>query len=62
MAKANTLGAKIHTADLYGLVVKRCGGAGYSHCEGFQLENNVHFTTSGWKVLAAEMHSALRSL
>lgn len=62
IAKANALGAKIGTADLYNLVLKHCGGAGYSHCDGFQLPNNVHFTAGGWKVLAAEMHSALRSL
>eukprot|EP01052_Picozoa_sp_SAG31_P009820 SAG31_NODE_525_length_14489_cov_3.693815_8_plen_416_part_00 len=60
--KANASGAKIVTADLYSFVLKKCGGKGYVHCDGFQLPMNVHYTAAGWKALAAEMHSILKTL
>ena len=62
MAKANAAGAKIVTADLYDFVLKKCGGTGYQHCDGFQLPMNVHYTAAGWTALAAEMHSILKAL
>jgi hypothetical protein len=62
MAKANAAGASIKTADLYSFVLKRCGGKGYAHCDGFQLPMNVHYTADGWTALAAQMHSILKSL
>ena len=62
VAAANAAGARIATGDLYGFVLKRCGGAGYAHCDGFQLPMNVHFTAAGWSALAAEMHAYLKAL
>ena len=60
VAKANTAGAKIATADLYSFVIANCGGvAGYATCPGFQLPMNVHYTPKGWAALAAEMHRNL---
>lgn len=56
---ANSAGAKIETADLYDFVLKKCGGAGYAHCDGFQLPANVHYTPEGWSALAVEMSGYL---
>ena len=62
IATAVAKGGRISTADLYSFVSKRCGGAGYAHCDGFQLPMNVHYTAAGWTALAAEMHSILSRL
>ena len=60
IAAANDAGlASIETVDLYGFVLERCGGSGYAHCDGFQLPNNVHYTSAGWTALAAEMYKGL---
>ena len=62
VAAANKAGARIVTADLYGFVLQRCGGAGYKACPGFQLPDNVHYTAAGWTALANEMATILLGL
>lgn len=59
MAAANAAGAQIASVDLYAYVLRRCGGQGYAHCDGFQLPSNVHYTSEGWAALAAEVGRAL---
>lgn len=59
ISDANSAGAVISTADLYTFVLKKCGGQGYVHCDGFQLPMNVHYTPEGWTALAAEMETFL---
>eukprot|EP00041_Stephanoeca_diplocostata_P003520 m.35294 g.35294 ORF g.35294 m.35294 type:complete len:304 (-) comp14399_c0_seq1:340-1251(-) len=62
IAAANANGAKISTLDLYNFVLEKCGGKGYSHCDGFQLPANVHYTAQGWSALAAKTAAALLAL
>ena len=62
VAAAVAKGAQIGTADLYAFVLGKCGGAGYAHCDGFQLPMNVHYTAAGWTALATEMRRILRTL
>lgn len=62
IAEANANGADIPTLDLYTFVLKHCGGTGYSHCDGFQLPQNVHFTAAGWTALGQEMADGLLKL
>jgi len=55
IAAARGNGAVIGTADLYSFVLSKCGGAGYVHCDGFQLPENVHYTAAGWAALASRL-------
>jgi hypothetical protein len=59
MAGFNSQGAQIATLDLYTFVLEKCGGAGYSNCTGFQLPQNVHFTSQGWAALGGVMSEAV---
>jgi hypothetical protein len=59
VAAANAAGAKIETVDLYTFVLAKCGGPGYSTCDGFQLPANVHYTPEGWSSIAVEMSKSL---
>ena len=62
IATANSNGANISTLDLYDFVIKKCGGAGYAHCDGFQLPYNVHYTPAGWTALAQVMSQRVLQL
>jgi len=62
IAEANSNGAVIKTLDLYSYVLEKCGGKGYSACDGFQLPANVHFTSEGWRALGLEMSAAVMAL
>lgn len=48
--------------DLYSLIVERCGGPGYSSCDGVQLPMNVHFTAYGYGLIANATAEAVRGL
>ena len=48
--------------DLYALVVGACGGPGYASCDGIQLPSNVHFTDTGYKMIANATADAVRGL
>lgn len=62
IADAKSSGASISSLDLYTFVIEKCGGKGYSHCDGFQLPNNVHYTDNGWKALSSLMIKAVLKL
>jgi len=53
---------KISTLDLYEFVIEKCGGRGYAHCDGFQLPENVHYTTAGWQALSTLMIESVLEL
>ena len=58
-AKLRKSRVEIRTADLYSTyVLARCGGQGYTTCDGYQLPRNVHYTAQGQAALAARMRHA----
>jgi len=62
ITEAVSAGASISKLDLYTFVLKKCGGKGYAHCDGFQLPNNVHYTATGWQSLSKLMIEAVLKL
>ena len=53
----------IPTIDMYGFVLKKCGGdPHYKACPGFQLSGNVHFTDDGFSEMAQFQWDAIKNV